>query len=154
LFNRAAGLDLTAIPYQGSGPATVDLISGVVQLLIVSSPPVAEQIKAGTLRALAVASPERLSILPDVPTVAEEGMPDLILSLWLALMAPKDTPDAIVQKMNGAMRTVAKSDAVKQRASQLGYTLQDLTASQMDELADKEVKSWEKIIRENKITFE
>jgi tripartite-type tricarboxylate transporter receptor subunit TctC len=129
-------------------------MSGVVQLFIVSSPPVAEQIKAGTLRGLAVASPERLSILPDVPTAAEQGLPDLVLSVWLAVMAPKSTPEAIVQKMNAAMRKAAQAEAVKQRASQLGFSLQDLTASQMDEAADREVKTWVKVIRENNIKFD
>jgi tripartite-type tricarboxylate transporter receptor subunit TctC len=70
------------------------------------------------------------------------------------VMAPKDTPDAIVHRMNAAMRNAAKLDSVKQRATQLGFSLQDLTAAQMDEVADQEVKSWVKIIRENNIKFE
>lgn len=154
MFNKAAGLDLVAIPYQGSGPATVDLISGVVQLMIVSSPPVTEPIKAGTLRGLAVASPERLSILPNVPTTTEEGFDSLKLNLWIAVMAPKDTPDFAVQRINTAMRKVAAIDTVKQRATQLGYNLQDLSVRELQELADNDVKSWSKILRDNNIQLE
>ena len=153
LLNKAAGIDLTHVPYKGSGPATADLVAGQVELLIVTPPSVSAHIRSGTVKALALASAERHPAFPDIPTTAEAGLPGFILDGWFALFAPAGTPQAIVERLNVAMRKVARMDVTKTRASQLGTVLKDWTPAEMDRFARSEVETWGKVIRDNNITF-
>ena len=153
LLNKAAGLDLVHVPYKGAGPATADIVAGQVELLIVTPPAVSGHIRNGNLKALALASDTRLPAFPDIPTTAEAGLPGFILDGWFALFAPAGTPQPIVDRLNAAMRKVAKTDVVVARASQLGTVLKDWTPAQMDAFARSEVETWGKVIRDNNITF-
>ncbi len=153
LLNKAAGIDLVHVPYKGAGPATADLVAGQVELLIVTPPSVSAHIRSGAVKALALASAERHPAFPDIPTTAEAGLPGFILDGWFALFVPAGTPDPIVQKLNTAMRKIARMDVTKERASQLGTVLKDWTPEQMDAFAKSEVESWGKVIRENNITM-
>jgi tripartite-type tricarboxylate transporter receptor subunit TctC len=153
LLNKAAGIDLVHVPYKGAGPATADLVAGQVELLIVTPPSVSSHIRSGAVKALALASAERHPAFPDIPTTAEAGLPGFILDGWFALFVPAGTPDAIVQKLNTAMRKIAKTDIARQRASQLGTVLKDWTPQQMDAFARSEVETWGKVIRDNNITM-
>ena len=105
------------------------------------------------MKALALASDTRLPAFPDIPTTAEAGLPGFILDGWFALFAPAGTPQPIVDRLNAAMRKVAKTDVVVARASQLGTVLKDWTPAQMDAFARSEVETWGKVIRDNNITF-
>jgi tripartite-type tricarboxylate transporter receptor subunit TctC len=154
MLNKAAGLDLTHVPYKGSGPATIDLISGQVHLLVVTAAPVIEHIKSGKLAALAVASPERLPSLAEVPTTAEFGYPGLTLETWLAWLAPKGTPDAIIEKMNAAVRKAAATEDIRKRALELGAQVKDWTPAQLGAVIDRDVLETRKIIKDNNITAE
>jgi tripartite-type tricarboxylate transporter receptor subunit TctC len=153
LLNKAAGIDLVHVPYKGAGPATADLVAGQVELLIVTPPSVAGHIRSGAVKALALASAERLPAFPDIPTTAEAGLPGFILDGWFAMFAPAGTPDPIVQRLNAAMRKVAKMDVTRERANQLGTVLKDWTPAEMDVFARNEVETWGKVIRENNITM-
>lgn len=153
LLNKAAGLDLVHVPYKGSGPATADIVAGQVEMLIVTPPAVSGHIRNGNLKALALASDQRLPSFPDIPTTAEAGLPGFLLDGWFALFAPAGTPQPIVDKLNAAMRKVGKMEAVVARANQLGIVLKDWPAGQMDSFAKGEVETWGKVIRDNKITF-
>lgn len=152
MLNQAAGLDLTHVPYKGSGPAAIDLISGQVQILVVTAAPVIQHIRSGRLRALAVASPERLPFLPDVPTTAEFGFPDFTLQTWLAWLAPKGTPEAIIHKMNSAVRKVAASEDIGKRMFDMGAQVRDWTPEELGKVIDRDVRETEKIIKEHNIT--
>lgn len=99
-FQKAAGIELTHVPYKGSSPALLDTVSGHVDLLMSTVPSAMAQIKAGKLRPLAVTSVERSSSLPDVPTVAELGMAGFDSSTWFGLFGPKNLPDAIAAQLN------------------------------------------------------
>ncbi|MCA0303606.1 MAG: tripartite tricarboxylate transporter substrate binding protein [Proteobacteria bacterium] len=154
LLNRAAGIDLTHVPYKGSGPATADLVAGQVELMVVTPPSVSGHIRSGAVKALALASDQRLPAFPDIPTTAEAGLPGFILDGWFALFAPAGTPQPIVDKLGAAMRKIAKMDVTKQRANQLGMVLKDWTPAEMDAFAKSEVAAWGKVIRDNNITMD
>ncbi len=153
MLNKAAGIDLVHVPYKGAGPATADIVAGQVELLIVTPPSVSSHIRSGAVKALALASAERHPAFPDIPTTAEAGLPGFILDGWFAMFVPAGTPDAIVQKLNAAMRKIAKMDITRERANQLGTVLKDWTPAQMDDFARSEVAGWGKVIRDNNITM-
>jgi tripartite-type tricarboxylate transporter receptor subunit TctC len=108
LFNKAAGTDLVHVPYKGAGPATADLVAGQVELLIVTPPSVAAHIRSGAVKALALASETRHPAFPDIPTTAEAGLPGFVLDAWFALFVPAGTPAPVVERLNAAMRKIAK----------------------------------------------
>ena len=110
-------------------------------------------LKDARFKAIAVTVDKRLDQMPEVPTMAEAGLPGFILDGWFALFAPAGTPQPIVDRLNAAMRKVAKTDVVVARASQLGTVLKDWTPAQMDAFARSEVETWGKVIRDNNITF-
>lgn len=153
LLNKAAGLDLVHVPYKGSGPATADIVAGQVEMLIVTPPAVSGHIRNGNVKALALASDQRLPSFPDIPTTAEAGLPGFTLDGWFALFAPTGTPQPIIDRLNAAMRKVGKMEGVVARANQLGVVLKDWTAGQMNDFAKGEVETWGKVIRDNNITF-
>ena len=154
MLNKEAGIDLMHVPYKGSGPATQDTVAGQVELFIVTPPSVSGHIRNGNLKALALASTERLPSFPDIPTTAEAGLPGFLLDGWFALFAPAGTPQPIVDKLNTAMRKIAKMEITRQRADQLGMVLKDWDAAHMDKFARDEVAAWGKVIRDNKITMD
>lgn len=154
LLNKAAGIDLVHVPYKGAGPATADLVAGQVELLIVTPPAVSGHIRSSAVRALALASDARHPAFPDIPTTAEAGLPGFILDGWFAMFVPAGTPQPIVDKLNTAMRKIAKMDATKERANQLGTVLKDWTPAEMDKFARSEVVTWAQVIRDNNITMD
>jgi tripartite-type tricarboxylate transporter receptor subunit TctC len=154
LLNRAAGIDLTHVPYKGSGPATADLVAGQVELMVVTPPSVSGHIRSGAVKPLALASDQRLPAFPDIPTTAEAGLPGFILDGWFGLFAPAGTPQPIVDRLNAAMRKIARMDVTKERANQLGMVLKDWTPAEMDAFARSEVAAWGKVIRDNNITMD
>ena len=154
LFNKAAGTDLVHVPYKGAGPATADLVAGQVEMLIVTPPSVSAHIRSGTVKALALASEQRHPAFADIPTAAEAGLPGFVLDGWFALFVPAGTPQPIVDKLNAAMRKIAKMEVTKERANQLGTVLKDWTPGEMDKFARSEVATWAQVIRDNNITMD
>lgn len=153
LLNKAAGLDLTHVPYKGAGPATQDLVAGQVELMVVTPPSVAGHIRSGAVKALALASTERHPAFAEIPTTAEAGLPGFTLDGWFAMFAPAGTPEHVVTKLNEVMRKIAKMDVTKQRANQLGTVLKDWSPAEMDKFAKSEVAAWGQVIRDNNITM-
>jgi tripartite-type tricarboxylate transporter receptor subunit TctC len=123
LFMNAIGTKLTEVPYQGTGPALTDLVGGQVDFMCDQTTNTTEQIKAGAIKAYAITSPERNEALPDLPTTAEGGLPDLDVSIWHGLYVPKGTPEAVVQKLNAALKAALADETVKQRFAELGTTV-------------------------------
>lgn len=122
MLREASGAVLQHVPYRGCGPALADVLSGQVPLGIVTASTAAPYIRAGTLRALAVTSPRRSPLLPQVPTVAEQGMPGYELDQWHGLLAPAGTPPAVVQRLNAAVAGIVAQPQLRQDLLQLGYT--------------------------------
>lgn len=120
MFQSRAQVKLVHVPYGGAAPATVDLLAGRIDLAFLNLPAVLEHIKTGRLRALASAQPTRADNLPDVPTMAEEGYPDVAISTWYGISAPASTSPEVISTLDAAIASVLKSDAVKQRLASQG----------------------------------
>ena len=121
VFNSKFGFSPTLVPYRGTGPALTDLVAGQIDYMVDQSLNVIPQIKAGNIKAYAVAAPKRLESLPDVPTTGEAGI-DFIFSAWNAMVAPKDTPPEIVAKLADALSKALDDPAVNKRYVELGST--------------------------------
>jgi tripartite-type tricarboxylate transporter receptor subunit TctC len=114
-FKGMSGADLTIVTYKGTGPLTTDLLGGHVMLAFNTLPPAIGNIKAGKINAIAVAAPQRLAAIPDVPTTAESGMPGLDIVQYYGLVAPAGTPPAIVARLNKELRKIVTSEDIKAR---------------------------------------
>jgi tripartite-type tricarboxylate transporter receptor subunit TctC len=154
MLNKAAGIDLTHIPYKGAGPVSADIVAGQVELAVMSPPSVAAHIRNGNIKALGLASQTRHPAFPDIPTTAEAGLPSFVLDAWFGMFAPAETPKDIIDKLNAAMRKAAKLDTVIERSTQLGLVLKDWTPEQFNQFVATEGDVWSKIIKENKITLD
>jgi len=154
MLNKAAGIDLVHIPYKGAGPVSADLVAGQVELAVMSPPSLAAHIRNGNVKALALASDARLAAFPDIPTTAEAGLPSFIFDAWYGMFAPAGTPKPVIDKLNAAMRKIAKFDVVVERSKQLGIVLKDWTPEQFDQFVATEGDVWSKIIKDNKITLD
>ena len=122
LFMDAIGTQLTKVPYQGTGPAMTDLIGGQVDFMCDQTTNTTGQIQGGEVKAYAVTSPERLAALPDLPTTAEGGLPDVNVGVWHGLYAPAGTPDEVVQKLTAALQAALQDQNVIDRFAELGTT--------------------------------
>jgi tripartite-type tricarboxylate transporter receptor subunit TctC len=138
-FNKLSGLNLQVIPYRGSAPALTDLVSGQVQLMIDPIITALPLVQAGQLRALAVASGRRSSVLPDVPTAAESGLAGLEFSSWYGLWGPKNLPKEIVARVNAVLTEAAREPAVVERLAALGFEPVSSTPEEFADLIAKDL---------------
>lgn len=148
-FRYAAGIEMTHIPYKGSGPALTDLVGGHVNLYFSSMPPAIGLVKEGKVRALAVTGPARSPIFPDVPTVAEAALPRFEAVLHYGIVAPAGTPRPVINRLNEALRNAVLSDELKQKLAADGT---EPLASTPDEYAadiDKEETKWSDIVKKS-----
>ena len=120
LFKSMAGIDLLHVPYKGSSPALTDVITGQVSAMIVNMPPAVPFVKAGKLRALAVTTRSRSPLLPEVPTVAESGLPGYETVAWFGILAPAATPKDIINRLSEEIAKIARSPAMRERLTSLG----------------------------------
>jgi tripartite-type tricarboxylate transporter receptor subunit TctC len=148
MFARAAGVRLMAIPYKGSNPLTTDLIAGHVKVAFNPIPVSRGAIEAGRIRALAVTTAKRATALPDVPTLAEQGLPGFDVSLRYGLVAPPATPRAIVERLNKALNQSLADEAVKKRLRHEGAEPTPMTPEQYAKDIDLEEKKWSALIKE------
>lgn len=140
----------TLVTYRGTGPALNDLMAGTVDAMADQIVNVAPQITAGTIRALAIATPERSPALPDVPTTAEAGLPDYQVSAWNAMFAPKNTPEAIVAKLNDALVRALDDETTRKRLLDLGGVIPDRAGRSpeaLQRLVVSEVARWMPVLR-------
>ena len=154
MLQQQTGTTLTHVPYKGAGPAVQDLLGGNVDVFITTPASVVSQIKAGKLRALAVTSEARLTSMPDVPTVAEAGVPQFKLDSWFALYAPAGTPADVVQALNQAVNKALLLPDVKKRAEDSGTTTEVMTPAQLGSFTKKELDFWGQVITKANITLD
>ena len=148
LFKSLAGVDIVHIPYKGSAPAVTDLLGGQVQVMFDNVPNVLPHVKAGKLRALAVSGANRTALAPDVPTVAEAGMPGYELTVWFGLVAPAGTPREVVQKLNAeSLRILAMPD-VRERFRAQGVEPQGSTPEQFAQHIRLQMAKWSKVVHD------
>ena len=146
LFEKAAGIKLSHIPYKGSNPALMDALAGNVDLLVSSLPSAMGQIKSGKLRPLAVTSAKRSSSLPDVPTVAESGFKDFDVSTWYGVFAPAGTPAAVVTTLNTEINKLLATPDMKAAIQAQGAEAQAMSPAQLSTLLKNDYTKWKGIV--------
>lgn len=151
LFARGAGIQLTHIPYKGGKPAITDVLGGQLPLVAVNAVEVLPLVKDGKLRVLAALSAQRVSTLPDAPTISESGYPGFEASVWHAFIAPKGTPPAIVARLNAEIHKALADPEVKERLAALGAEVSPGTPQELATLVRTEYERYGKLIREANI---
>ena len=146
LFRQLAGVDMVHVPYKGSPPAVQGLINGETQLYVTAFSSVAAMVKAGRLKALAVAGESRLAALPDVATSAEQGMPALRTGNWWGLSAPKDTDAELIRRIADAVKEALADPTVRARYQELGLTAVGNAPAEFAEQMRREAASWKQVI--------
>jgi tripartite-type tricarboxylate transporter receptor subunit TctC len=147
LFKSMAGVDMLHVPYKGSGPAVSDLIGGQINMMFDNMPSSLPHVKAGRLRAIAVTSGKRSPAMPDLPTVAEAGVPGYESVAWFGVLAPAGTPPALVKKLNAEIVKVLKSPDVAQRLASQGAEPVFNTPEEFSALIKTEMVKWAKVIK-------
>ena len=145
LFN--SGIRMTHVAYRGEAPAIADVVAGQLPLLFANVSVVTGQVKAGTLRALAVTSPKRAASLPDVPTLAELGIKGSDVETWFGLTAPAATPREIVQRLNAEVRKALAAPDLQQRFAELSLSVTPSSPEELDALIKSEAVRWGEVIR-------
>ncbi len=154
MFAQRAGLNLTHIPYKGMGPAVAALLGGQVTFLIDNLPSSISFIRSGQFRALAITGDQRSPQLPDVPTMAEAGIKDMVVTAWFGFVAPAGTPAEIVNKIQQATKKVLDTPEIQQRFAEMGGTPGGGTPAEFGAFMDKEQASWRKIVEAAKLSME
>lgn len=151
LFKRMAGLDILHVPYKGSGPAMVDLVGGQVLMMVETVPAALSFITAGKLRALAVSTPQRIPMLPDVATATEAGLPGFDVSSMFGVLAPAGTPEPIVNRLNTELVKILQMPDVKEQLLKQGAFALSTSPEQTKARIHKEVTQWAKVIQDANI---
>jgi tripartite-type tricarboxylate transporter receptor subunit TctC len=154
MFKFMAKVEMSHIPYKGSGPAIVDLIGGQIPFAFESMIPVLPHVKSGKLRALAVTSDKRSPVLPDTPTVAEGGVPGFESIAWYGVVAPAGTPKDIIAKLNTEMARILNLPDIKQRLIEMGSPPVAGTADQFGALIKSEIVKWGKVVKQANVSLE
>ncbi|MFI4952999.1 MAG: Bug family tripartite tricarboxylate transporter substrate binding protein [Burkholderiales bacterium] len=147
LFKTMAGVDMMHVPYKGSAPAVTDLMGGQVQLMFDNLPSSLAQIKAGKLRAIAVTSAQRAPALPNVPTIAESGLPGFEASSWFGMLAPAGTPSAIVARLNADVNQWLQTAEAKEKLLAQGAVAAGGTPEQFAAHIRAETEKWAKVVK-------
>ena len=142
LFARLTRLNLTHIPYQSGGQATMALLGGEVDLLFTTTPPTLAHLQSGKLRAIAISSKTRVKALPDVPTFKEAGLPDFKSEYWLGLLVPAGTPASIVNTLNTAVNKVLRGETMIKNIAELGIEPGGGSSGQFAALIDEDTRRW------------
>ena len=151
LLKNLTGIDIVHVPYKGSTGMRTDILSGQIQLLFDSVPTMAPQIEAGGVRALGTSGTARSPILPDVPTIAEAGVPGFQATLWVGFMAPKGTPQPIVDLLNRNITAILQRPDIKAAWAKQGATPLVMTQAAFTTFMQAQVDKWAKVIRDNHI---
>ena len=147
LFKSMAGVYLVHIPYRGSSGARTDVIGGQVEVMFDAVTTMAEQVKAGKVKAIATTGKVRSAVLPDVPTMSEAGLPGYETTIWLGLMAPKGTPKAIVEKLNEAVSKIASQPDVKSLRLKQGAVSMVMTPEVFEKYTRDDITKWATVIK-------
>jgi len=147
LFKNMAGVQMTHVPYKSSVAALVDLMAGRVDVMFDNIPSALAHIKSGKLRALATTGAKRAAVLPELPTIAEQGLAGYEAGVWIGLLAPAGTPRAIVDKLNAEGQKAIKAPDFAKRMADLGYEVIGGTPEQMRATIDAEVKRWFPVVK-------
>lgn len=154
LFKLSAGVDVIGIPHKGSAPAVMSTISGITQYMFPSLFTAYPQIKGGKLKALGIAGDKRSPVLPDVPTLAEQGIPNVSMSQWYAMFAPAKTPKVVVDRLNQEINRVLAEKTAQKFIEDQGAEVETSTPAQLKTLVQKEVTRWKGVVATAKIKLD
>lgn len=154
LFRLAAGIDLLHVPYRGSGGAMADLMSGTIQMMLVQIAATVGAVREQRLRALAATGPRRHPLMPDVPTLAEQGYPQATATSWGAVMTTAGTPPAAIARLSDALRGALASPVVIQRMTSAGVDPEASSPEELGAFVARESEKWGRVVREARITVE
>ena len=149
-FEQLIGTHLQFVPYRGTGPALLDLVAGQIDIIVDQASNSLPQVQAGKIRAYAITDQKRLAAAPDVPTVAEAGLPELQIELWSGVWVPKGTPKDVVARLNSAIVEALADPAVKKRFAEVGLDVPPVAQQNPEALArhqQAEVKKWWPMIK-------
>ena len=154
-FKREAGINIVHVPYKGAPPALADMVGGHIQMMFPGFPVVDPLLKSGQLKALAVVSKRRLALLPNVPTLAEAGVPNLDFTEWYGVVAPVGTPEVIVAKLNSEIVKILKMPEVRQRLAGRGFDPASSAAPQdFADLIKEEQKKWALTVKQSGVRID
>lgn len=148
LLNLQAGLTMQHIPYKGSGPAVTDLIAGHIDVMVDNMPPLLPHVQSNRLRAIAVPSATRTQAMPDVPTFEEQGMKGYVIMAWKGLMAPKGTPEPIINKLHETVVEILKDPQIQKRLTELGAEPKGNSPKEFATQIRNETEWWANLIKE------
>jgi tripartite-type tricarboxylate transporter receptor subunit TctC len=154
LFKLTTGINLTHVPYRGAQPAYADVISGQVPVFFDNLASALGQIQAGTVRALAVTGTQRSPLLPEVPTVAEAGVPGYQYYVWFGLWAPKNTPQPIIDKLNSAVTKAQADPVLRQRLNAVAGEVFDMSLADITPFVKTEIAKWADVVKRGGVKVE
>ena len=154
MLNVMAGIKMTHVPYKGGAPAMVDLLAGNIQLIFATLATGMPYIKSGKVRALAMAGPQRFALLPDVPTVAEAGVPGFAVTNWAGIFVAAGTPRVIVDRLNNEIVKALGAPDVKQKLLEMGLVAGTNTPEQFASFIQSETVKWAKVVKDANIKIE
>ncbi len=149
LFKGQTGLDMVHVPYKGSAPAIVDVLGGHIMVMFESTNAVAEHVRGGKLRPLAVASPERLRSLPDIPTAAEAGFPAFVVEGFTGVYASAGTPPDVVARLNGAFNRVLAMPQIRDQMTGMGLKAAPSTPAEYGTFVTQQIPKYSKILKQS-----
>jgi tripartite-type tricarboxylate transporter receptor subunit TctC len=147
LFKAMSGTDIVHVPYKGSSGARNDVLGGQVQMMFDAITTMAPNVRAGQVRALGTSGLKRSTVLPDVPTIAEAGVPGYEATIWIGIMAPKGTPQTIVDQLNAEITTVVSRPDVKKMWAEQGAQPMVMTPGEFDRYLRKDIEKWASVVK-------
>jgi tripartite-type tricarboxylate transporter receptor subunit TctC len=155
MFKQIAGVDMMHVPYKGAGPALTDLLSGNIQVMFDTLSTALPPVKAGLLRPLGVSSAQRNADLPDVPTVAESGYPDYLVSVWFGIAAPAKLPEDVAQKITGSLDRALNDDGFRASLEKIGFpVLRPRSTAAIAEFIAADRARWSSVIKAQNISLD
>ena len=151
LLKLRTGTEMTHVPYRGTGPATQDLVAGRVQVMMTTPPPLMPFVRDGKLKAIAITAGTRHPALPDVPTLAEQGLADLEVVGWFAVFAPAGTPEPVLTRLTEACNAVVGTADFRRRAEEQGAIIRVVQPAELQDRVNRELDEWIRVVREAKI---
>jgi tripartite-type tricarboxylate transporter receptor subunit TctC len=147
LFKALAGVDIVHIPHKGSDQARASILGGQVQMMFDAVPTMAANAKAGKVKALATSGSKRSPVTPEIPTLAEAGLPGYESGIWLGLMAPAKTPRPVLEKLNAEVNKILSSPEVKENWLKQGTLTMGMSIEQFDKFLREEIVKWAKVVK-------